>query len=504
MANEAIIKFDTSRTLTVNCYYDKAGTMTKRNAEAIAMTEEPVSSGIYKATVPNIAAGDLIEYLDAEYGWIGDEVYAPLQTATLDTIKAETTLIVADTNEIQGKLPTNKIMGSSDVDNHDTDIDAIKVQVQELYNSIDRRESAAMEVLMESCVAHYKMDDNADSNTVIDEKGNNGTSVRNTSLMHVAGKVGGALSFNGITDFIDTGEVFQDIWRDVSGQGFAISFRFQDLEPSEDIAKVLFGITSNSNEVELRVDTSADEFTVSYIADSAASFSTITPIPAAIANGEMVHIIVTYYDDGEEATIKTYLNGSLIKTSGAVRNASTWTSVYNLYLGAGNASGTPIIGGKFVLDNLMIFNKALSAAEVELLSNKHIASSSLLAQAKADVNAECDTALTDYGANKIAPATPTNVSDAQMAIINAMPDISGLNDISVQDILGASISDDSGATITIQKAIRIMTAWSVGNWRNKSGSNTIRELLDADDGETVILDMVLSRTTPFRTITVRI
>jgi predicted dinucleotide-binding enzyme len=45
------------------------------------------------------------------------------------------------------------------------------------------------------------------------------------------------------------------------------------------------------------------------------------------------------------------------------------------------------------IDDFMIFNKALSAAEVELLSNKHIASSSLLAQAKADVNAECDTAV---------------------------------------------------------------------------------------------------------------
>lgn len=33
--------------------------------------------------------------------------------------------ILADTNEIQGKLPTNKIMGSSDVANHDGDFDAV-------------------------------------------------------------------------------------------------------------------------------------------------------------------------------------------------------------------------------------------------------------------------------------------------------------------------------------------------------------------------------------------
>lgn len=39
---------------------------------------------------------------------------------------------LADTNEIQGKLPTNYLMGSSDVNDHDTDIDAILVDTNEL------------------------------------------------------------------------------------------------------------------------------------------------------------------------------------------------------------------------------------------------------------------------------------------------------------------------------------------------------------------------------------
>jgi hypothetical protein len=47
-------------------------------------------------------------------------------------LKAETVSILADTAEIQGKLPTNKIMGSSDVDNHDTDIDSILADTNEL------------------------------------------------------------------------------------------------------------------------------------------------------------------------------------------------------------------------------------------------------------------------------------------------------------------------------------------------------------------------------------
>ncbi|MCK4783258.1 MAG: hypothetical protein KAV87_05870 [Desulfobacteraceae bacterium] len=51
---------------------------------------------------------------------------------------------------------------------------------------------------------------------------------------------------------------------------------------------------------------------------------------------------------------------------------------------------------------------------------------------------------------------------------------------------------------------RILKAWAVGDWRLKSGETDVYELLDADDGSTVIVEMVLSQTTPFRTMTVKI
>lgn len=51
---------------------------------------------------------------------------------------------------------------------------------------------------------------------------------------------------------------------------------------------------------------------------------------------------------------------------------------------------------------------------------------------------------------------------------------------------------------------RILKAWCAGNWRDKSGEANTKELLDADDGTTVILEMILSETTPQRQITVQI
>ena len=51
---------------------------------------------------------------------------------------------------------------------------------------------------------------------------------------------------------------------------------------------------------------------------------------------------------------------------------------------------------------------------------------------------------------------------------------------------------------------RIVKAWAAGDWRDKSGSPNVYELLDADDGVTVILEMTLAKTTPYRNITVKI
>jgi hypothetical protein len=431
MANEAIIKFDTSRTLTVNCYYDNAGAMTKRNAEAIAMTEEPVSSGIYKATVPNIAAGDLIEYLDAEYGWIGDEVYAPLQTATLDTIKAETASIVADTNEIQGKLPTNKIMGSSDVDNHDIDIASIKTQMDKMEFIIGYRVSG--DITPESAKGDYIEDG----------------------------------LYSGVMSYKQAGAEWFIFGYD-AGQGI----------------RYYIGSAKNA-QPDFRWVNSSGNINGSYEALilDAEGTATVTAI----------YSVLSKLDAQSKADVNaecdTAISGASLSLESTSQSIKTKTDALpdNIASTLGGIAGYAATSAENT-DNLVenIVPAIPAGVRTNLLTE--------LGRIDASISSR----------NAIAPATPTNVSDAQMAIINAMPDISGLNDISVQDILGASISDDSGATITIQKAIRIMTAWSVGNWRNKSGSNTIRELLDADDGETVILDMVLSRTTPFRTITVRI
>ncbi len=61
-----------------------------------------------------------------------------------------------------------------------------------------------------------------------------------------------------------------------------------------------------------------------------------------------------------------------------------------------------------------------------------------------------------------------------------------------------------GGTWTWEKIMKICTAWISGNWRIKPTDNTKQELMDAENGTTVILEQSLSQTTPYRTITVKI
>jgi hypothetical protein len=83
--------------------------------------------------------------------------------------------------------------------------------------------------LRANCVARYKLDDCAITKTVLDSSGNgyHGTSVRNTSLMAIAGKVGGALSFNGTSDYIIADTRLTQLFAPTYRDSFSVSLLFK-------------------------------------------------------------------------------------------------------------------------------------------------------------------------------------------------------------------------------------------------------------------------------------
>jgi hypothetical protein len=77
----------------------------------------------------------------------------------------------------------------------------------------------------DSSVLWYKMNDNAANTIVLDNQGfSNGTSIRNTSDMHVVGQGSGAFLFNGTSDYIDTNNVCPHFQNAIFRKDFSISF----------------------------------------------------------------------------------------------------------------------------------------------------------------------------------------------------------------------------------------------------------------------------------------
>ena len=80
--------------------------------------------------------------------------------------------------------------------------------------------------------------------------------------------------------------------------------------------------------------------------------------------------------------------------------------------------------------------------------------------------------------------------------------------VQFQDALLAIVDVTEGGTMTLQTLLKIQAAWIAGNWRRKTADPTVQELLDADDGTTVILEQKLVRSPSvgrdYRAITIMI
>ncbi len=83
--------------------------------------------------------------------------------------------------------------------------------------------------------------------------------------------------------------------------------------------------------------------------------------------------------------------------------------------------------------------------------------------------------------------------------------IGGLNDISAADVIAAlktSTGWTAGGVYDFQTIAKILTAWAAGNWQEKSGSPGTQEILDPDDGTTVIAEVTMSASSPYKTVVI--
>jgi hypothetical protein len=224
-----------------------------------------------------------------------------------------------------------------------------------------------MTVAQANLVSWWKMDDNAASTVVLDSSGNgyNGTSVRDTSLMHVAGKIDGALNFDGSADYINTNQTFGSVFQN----NFTISLWCKVFNKTEQIRYLI----SDGTNIYISIGEYTEDngylaafyFSVDNhlsIADDSKNF-----VNYVKENWALITVAVEQIDT-THAKMDLYVNETLYGSDNEMIILSGYAGD-NLFLGAYNTN--PILPIDFPLDDIRIYNKALSADEVKQIYNEN-------------------------------------------------------------------------------------------------------------------------------------
>lgn len=222
-------------------------------------------------------------------------------------------------------------------------------------------------------VAHWKMNDNAASTTVLDATGNyNGTAQQNTSTLTTTGKINSALTFDGANDYVDTNDYFQSTFQDdfsislwakydsgIIGNGDYI-FTFGSFNDNSRVVLFHLGLEEGLD-INCKL---GGEFR------SNANVVNVTTDDTVMVAGAWYHIVMTVKDNGiGTVTVNLYLNSTLQGTT----TASCWTSDYssakNPCIGCYHHDDDFINLFDGIIDDVRIVNKVLSTDEINWLYN---------------------------------------------------------------------------------------------------------------------------------------
>jgi hypothetical protein len=207
------------------------------------------------------------------------------------------------------------------------------------------------------CVGHWKMNDNAANTVVVDSsgKGNNGTAQRNTSVLHIDSgnppHLNGAFIFNGSGDYVNVGSVI--------GSGAYTKVAW---------VKRTGGAQNN-------IISSASTWSNFFWAPQEASYKLsaghnygqpggglfLVQDTEPLEAGRWYLVAVTFDPNVESGKMVLYKNGVKVDDANNVPTQLPDTTYIGRFLTGYYFSGS--------IDNVMIFNRALSADEISYLYN---------------------------------------------------------------------------------------------------------------------------------------
>ncbi|HQG06755.1 MAG TPA: hypothetical protein PLX18_11030 [Anaerohalosphaeraceae bacterium] len=221
--------------------------------------------------------------------------------------------------------------------------------------------------LQPCCVGHWKLNDDGPSRVALDAMGcYHGILARPASEMSIEGKIGKALAFNGVDDCVRLSGSLQDVWR----HSFTICGWVRRVDCDAEVNQPIWGILAPYFANFIEINERSDEIWLVYVCDQKATICKATAIPAAWWDNQWCFIMVMADFDARIAEL--YFNGDQIQTVSVASgtNPMLWESPHDFVLGAGiYATGEVYAQRPLEMDNVMIFNRALTEAEREFLWN---------------------------------------------------------------------------------------------------------------------------------------
>lgn len=193
-------------------------------------------------------------------------------------------------------------------------------------------------------VSYFNFEDN-----IKDQKGYSNDGTPHNSPTYVQGKIGKSLLFNGTNQFVD----FFSTKSGSTSQGTTIAFWMKvNVIPDNIKRTIVYIIDGDQKEIGVFIDSNNKLDLL--VGDQAGG------IEVNYTTGAWTHVVYTY----QSGVNKLYMNGSLLGTD--QQNTAFSANYTTLVLGY-NPFDNKYCGGN--IDELRIYNRALSAEEVSVLYN---------------------------------------------------------------------------------------------------------------------------------------
>ena len=214
-------------------------------------------------------------------------------------------------------------------------------------------------------IGYWRMDDDAEDTTVSDSSsnGNDGIAQQNTSILHTTGRIDGALTFDGASDYINLGSPVT--FDDLPADDFTVSAWIYD-ESTTSKATIMGAFPDGTAGWLLRKQgTGAARYLNFWAGHSTTNAYFATPA-GSLASDSWRHVAAVW--DAGTKTCRIYIDGfeSSYVTSTAGQGSYNSDVSYDKEIGRmAYMGGIQFFDG--ILDDLKVFDKALSQEEIAAL-----------------------------------------------------------------------------------------------------------------------------------------